>query len=138
MSEQRWIPIVAAVVGLLGGIGGAAIGGSIANKGQKQRFKDERRAELNNLLIETYSRYLTTTARTHAVALLGDVSPADERRLVGDVLSAEAEVRFVTDDGRVEAAAAQLKITVLEPRLKEYENRRDAFIDAAERSLFAE
>src|SRR5215217_5975710 len=40
MSE-RWLPILAAIVGVLGGMGGAYVGGSVANKGQEQRFENE-------------------------------------------------------------------------------------------------
>jgi CHASE1-domain containing sensor protein len=45
MSE-RWVPLLAAVVGLLGGMGGAYVGGTVANEGQQDRFEDERKAEM--------------------------------------------------------------------------------------------
>ena len=131
---ERWIPIVAAVVGLMGGLGGAAIGGSIANEGQEERFRNERLAELNNLLIDTYSRYLRTTANAAAVQQLGGTPRAEEVKVAGDVLSGEAEVRFVTSEDNVEAAAARLRDAALEDA-DTYEDARDRFIEAAEQSL---
>jgi hypothetical protein len=43
--SDRWVPIVAAVVGVIGGMGGAYIGGSVANEGQRQRFEEQQVAE---------------------------------------------------------------------------------------------
>jgi hypothetical protein len=57
MSE-RWIPILAAVVGVLGGMGGAFIGGYVANEGQQERFDSERKAQVADSRLETYGNYL--------------------------------------------------------------------------------
>ena len=46
---ERWFPVLAAVLGLLGGIGGAAVGGYVANKGQGQRFEEERAARIRDV-----------------------------------------------------------------------------------------
>jgi hypothetical protein len=44
MSE-RWLTVLAAVLGLLGGMAGAAVGGYVANQGQEQRFEHERETD---------------------------------------------------------------------------------------------
>ena len=57
MSE-RWIPILAAAVGVVGGVAGALIGGYVANEGQQERFESERRAQIADSRLETYGNYL--------------------------------------------------------------------------------
>ena len=52
--SDRWIPVLAAVVGVIGGIGGAYIGGAVANEGQETRFERERAAALQDLRMDTY------------------------------------------------------------------------------------
>ena len=139
MSE-RWIPIMAAVVGLLGGIGGAAIGGSIANEGQDKRLKNERVAERNNLLLETYRRYLQTAATAYVtIGNLGNDRTMEKVKVASEVFGGEAEVRLVTDEEKVEDAAADLNQTVVKNRSQRaYETDRDRFIEAAGRSLSPE
>ena len=136
MSE-RWIPILAAIVGLLGGIGGAAI--SIANEGQKDRFKDERKAELNGLLIDTYSRYLRTAASAYAELNLEEVSGAERNRVTGDLEGGTGEVQFVTDSGQVDDAADRLEQAVVNgENFDTYRRVRDRFIELAGRTLIPE
>ena len=55
---ERWFPVLAAVLGLLGGIGGAAVGGYVANKGQEQQFEEERAARIRDERLDTYVRFL--------------------------------------------------------------------------------
>ena len=40
VMNERWIPVLAAVVGGLGGMGGALVGGSVANQGQEREYGD--------------------------------------------------------------------------------------------------
>jgi CHASE1-domain containing sensor protein len=64
MAEQ-WVPVVAAVLGLLGGMAGAAVGGYVANEGQEQRFEHERATQLRDLRTDTYvSSYGLPSAST--------------------------------------------------------------------------
>jgi hypothetical protein len=137
--SERWIPILAAIVGLLGGIGGAAIGGSIANEGQKDRFKDERKAELNGLLIDTYSTYLRTAASAYAALNLEEVSGAGRNRVQGDLEGGTGEVRFVTASDQVAHAADRLEQAVVDgENFDTYRRARDRFIRLAERTLIPE
>jgi hypothetical protein len=55
---ERWMPVFIALLGVLGGIGGAFVGGSIANEGQDQRFKNEREAARHDLRQDAYANYL--------------------------------------------------------------------------------
>ena len=82
--DARWIPVLAAALGVLGGVGGAAIGGSIANEGQQQRFEGERLHQLQDLLIDTYSRYVRTAASAY-VEFQGEVSEAERISLFAEV-----------------------------------------------------
>jgi hypothetical protein len=59
MPERWWIPVLAAVVGLIGGVGGAYVGGEVANSGQKQQFENQRTAEVQDLLISLGQRLST-------------------------------------------------------------------------------
>ena len=49
---------MAAVVGVLGGLGGAFVGGSVANQGQEERFESEREAARHDLRQDAYANYL--------------------------------------------------------------------------------
>lgn len=55
---DRWIPVVAAAVGVLGGMGGALIGGFVANQSQEDRLQAEQQAETRNVRRETYGTFL--------------------------------------------------------------------------------
>jgi hypothetical protein len=55
---ERWVPVFIALLGVLGGIGGAFVGGFIANEGQDQRFKNEREAARHDLRQDAYANYL--------------------------------------------------------------------------------
>jgi hypothetical protein len=58
MVSDRWIPVLAATVGVLGGLGGALIGGLIANEGQQDQLESERDAAREALREEAYAGYL--------------------------------------------------------------------------------
>jgi hypothetical protein len=67
--ESRWMPVFAAAVGVIGGVGGALIGGLVANEGQEQQSESERAAAIENLRVDTYGDYLGS-----AEALVGKLS----------------------------------------------------------------
>jgi len=62
--NERWIPVLAAVVGVLGGMGGALVGGFVANQGQTQRFEIERQAAIQDVHTEAYATYLQASIKT--------------------------------------------------------------------------
>jgi hypothetical protein len=55
---DRWIPMLAATVGVLGGLAGALIGGHISNQGQEQQFENQRKAARDDLRQDSYANYL--------------------------------------------------------------------------------
>ena len=55
---QRWTAVVAATLGLFAGMGGAFIGGNVANKGQQQLFREQRATRLEDARRATYVAYL--------------------------------------------------------------------------------
>jgi hypothetical protein len=55
---DRWIPIFAAAVGVLGGMGGALVGGYISNQGQEQQFENQREAAKDDLRQDAYANFL--------------------------------------------------------------------------------
>lgn len=56
--DAKWIPILAAGLGVLGGIGGAIVGGSLANAAQENQLESEQEAAINDLRRATHARYL--------------------------------------------------------------------------------
>jgi hypothetical protein len=102
MSE-RWIPLLAAVVGLAGGTVGAYVGGSVANEGQQQRFENEQTAETRNLRLEAYAGLLEACESAYFI----DGEATIEER-VADLRTAQARATLVTSSTEVREAARQL------------------------------
>ena len=125
MPGGWWIPVLAAVVGLVGGVGGAYVGGEVSNNGQEQQFENQRAAELQDLLIGAYASYLRVNSRW--------ALDPDSKQLRAEALAAETEVEFEAADPGVDDTAQQL-FDVVEER-GDYDAARDDFIEAAGRSL---
>jgi hypothetical protein len=100
---ERWLAVLAAVLGLLGGIGGAAVGGYIANKGQEQRFEEERAARIRDVRLDTYARFLRAAENEHFHAAASDEI----------MIRAEAEVDLIASSDALRGAAAMLTDIVL-------------------------
>ena len=137
MSE-RWIPVLAAVVGVLGGMGGALVGGSLANQGQEQRFYDEQRVRMLDLKRETYAKYLLAAAKVNQGA---EGDKAEEERRSEEVDAAEANVQIYANT-EVRNKATALLVAVKDQRAEEdkkpeetYPAARLAFIEAAKGEL---
>jgi hypothetical protein len=57
--ESRWVPVLAAAVGVLGGVGGAYVGGSLGRMpGEDNRIASERRAQVQDLRTRVYGDFL--------------------------------------------------------------------------------
>jgi hypothetical protein len=103
---DRWIPIVAATLGVLGGMGGALIGGYISNQGQEQQFDNQREAAKDdlrqgayaNFLQEGYGYLLQVQLRAQGVPVTDEELKARSQALAG----AEAAVALF---GNTELAA---------------------------------
>jgi hypothetical protein len=124
---ERWVPVLAALLGLIGGMGGAAIGGYVANKGQEQRLEHERATEVRDLRIDTYVNFLRAAEREHS-----EPSGTDDRV----IHTAEAEVSLVAPDAAVRKAASTFTDNALFSTTEnEYTQLRNTFISLAQREL---
>ena len=63
--NERWIPILAGVIGVVGGVGGAVVGGVIANEGQEEQFENNRAAEVQDLREQTYVKFVGAAETVH-------------------------------------------------------------------------
>jgi hypothetical protein len=124
----RWLPIVAAAVGVLGGVLGALAGGWISNKGQESGFERARKAQIQDIRREVYADFVgaadklairliaetatpsdaqtyvcDATVRTEKVS--GDEVPEDQWAAYRQVLADKARVILVTKRPEVEKAA---------------------------------
>jgi hypothetical protein len=126
MPGGWWIPILAAALGLVGGVAGAYVGGEVSKDAQAQQFKDQRNAELQDLLIGKYGSYLRAISKW--------ALDPDSKQLEGEAFAAGTEVEFLAADPEVDDAAEQLFDIVKDER-GDYDAARDHFIDVAGRSL---
>ncbi len=124
---EHWVTVVAAVLGLLGGMGGAAVGGYIANRGEQQRFEHERAAEIRDLRLDTYVTLLRA-------AELERAEPVKTNDRV--VLTAEAEVALVAPTVAIREAASRFATNALNATTEQdYTRLRDEFIDLAQAEI---
>jgi hypothetical protein len=124
-------------------MGGALVGGSIANSGQEQRFENERRAARHDLRQDAYANYLQTAYGYLLQIQLkdSDVPPSNEElaaRLDATV-GAEAAValyanpKFQALSGELTNALAQEQVGKVQSLLKEFTNLAKADLAAEDR-----
>ena len=121
--NDRWLPVLAAILGVLGGVAGAAVGGYIANKGQEQRFDAERASRMLDQRIDAYVRFLRAAE-----------NEADEASMYPDpiVQTAAAEVELVARSAALRRAAERLLDTTLNfNEISEYRQARAEFVALA-------
>jgi hypothetical protein len=105
MSE-RWVPLLAAAVGLLGGIGGAYVGGKVANERQQDRFENEQRVEARNIRMDAYVDFLK--ACETAFNFSDKLDPVQVSRGVGELYAAQSRASLVTSSADVAETAGRL------------------------------
>ena len=124
---EHWVTVVAAVLGLLGGMGGAAVGGYIANRGEQQRFEHQRAAEIRDLRLDTYVMLLRAAELEHAQPV-----ETDDRV----VRTAEAEVALVAPTMAIREAASRFAANALNATSEQnYTRLRNDFIDLAQAEI---
>ena len=124
---ERWLTVLAAVLGLLGGMAGAAVGGYVANEGQEQRFEHERARELRDLRINTYVKLLRAAEGEHN-------RPVETQDVI--VRTASAEVSLVARDPAIRDAASRLTEEALFANSEAaYMRLRDDFIELAQAEI---
>ena len=89
--SDRWIPILAATVGVIGGLGGALIGGCVANQGQQDQFENERQAALVDMRKEVYATYIQ--------AMESFVGKAGSAEQAGVLETAKQLQEFIDEEG---------------------------------------
>jgi hypothetical protein len=134
---SRWLPAWAAVLGLVGGIGGAYIGGLVANEGQERQFRNQRIAQIQDLLVANYGRFLRTAEKVAANnTTLKEVRTEDRKAAdLAEFRAAEAELHLVAS--RELWAAAQAVRRSLDQSEGVYRTARDAFAVRANNAINA-
>jgi hypothetical protein len=127
MSEH-WIPVIAAIVGVLGGMGGAFIGGYVANEGEQQRFNEERTAQTEDFRRDTFAKFLAAAESYRFRGGTPDSVLADEAKV--SLLTRSTEVR---EAARSVSRAAQTSTTGANDA--NYRRTRDRFINLAQHEI---
>jgi hypothetical protein len=147
--DAKWIPVLAAGLGVLGGVCGALVGGFVANSGRAQEVESEREAQREDRLLATYSEY----AAAVDVYLLNLGFAIDRYGVGGDaqedvtdyladeleaLFAAEAAVKLVAGP-EVEGKAMTLTEAIThiegEPPEGAFDPQVRDFIDAAEKDI---
>jgi hypothetical protein len=139
-TSIRWLPLLAATLGLLGGIAGAFIGGKVANEGQEKQFQNQRIAQLQDLLIADYGNYVRA-----AEVIADDSSRAKSLQTKAKIAAdyavfsaAEAEVHLIASP-RLWAQAQNVRksfdIGSETEGLRQYRRVRDEFIETAQQEI---
>jgi hypothetical protein len=97
--SERWIPILAAVVGLIGGTAGAYIGGYVANQGQEARFNHEDETRQDDLRRTAFADFLQAASNVNQGA-------GDSNQQLARVETAEAKVGLFATTATQDAASA--------------------------------
>jgi hypothetical protein len=130
--NDRWLPVLAAILGVLGGVAGAAVGGYVANKGQEQRLEAERDSRMLDQRLDAYVRFLRAVENEASDAVAYD-----------DAIfkTAAAEVELVARNAALGRAARRLKDGVTDyddENPGEYAQARRKFIELANADVEAE
>lgn len=120
---DRWIPVVAAILGVVDGMGGAYVGGSVANAGQQQRFESERISQTQNLRRATYVSFVRELEKHFFTGGTPDKARA-----------AEASV-FLVSSSAIRKAAEEATDAANASSEMRYTRARDKFIDLAQQEL---
>jgi hypothetical protein len=143
--SDRWIPVLAATVGIIGGMGGALIGGCVANQGQQEQFEDERQAALVDMRREVYATYIQAVesfiqkaGSREEQGLLE--TPEQIQELIDEegipALTAQAAVELVAGDEVQEAVQDIDQAFQAHMEEDEWEPLRNVFIERANKELF--
>jgi hypothetical protein len=127
--DARWMPLLAAGLGVLGGIGGAFIGGNLANEGAERRFESERAAAIQDVRRDAYANFLGSAEE---FALTYGTRTTEEERKAAATRFIVARARAILVAGDVPAvveAAEAVSATLILPSSSTYDE--EAYEDAA-------
>jgi hypothetical protein len=117
--------ILVAAVGVIGGVGGAYIGGVVANEGQERQSENERAAALQELRRDAYGDFLGTVQELRAAAAAREPDGITEREqdelneIAVRLFVAKSRVDLVAKSGAVGDAAAEVLDAFTEPTPRE-------------------
>ncbi len=139
--SERWIPLFAAVVGVLGGMGGAFIGGWVTNRGQDERLKNERAAARWDSRQATYANYLQAADE---LLLKGQIdkdpnatiriSDAEAKASIAAAVAAEAAVEIIADV-RLRRVTENLTTALSSEELDRAQALRQTFIELVQQDI---
>ena len=118
-----WVPAVAAFLGVVGGMGGAFVGGAVANEGQQQQYANERLERMAELRRMTYVSFVEELEHHFFQGGTPDKARA-----------AQAAVLLVSSAAIRQASSAATDAANSDD-LSRYTNARDRFIDLAQHEL---
>ena len=119
------MPLLAAGLGVLGGITGAFIGGTLANEGAENRFESERAGAEQDLRRDAYGTYVGTAQELWAEFLANEGTDASEDKINAAAVRlfvAQARVRLVAKDDEVEDAAQALRAILVDGEPPDYKD----------------
>jgi hypothetical protein len=126
---ERGVTVLAAVLGLLGGMAGAAVGGYVANEGQQQRFEHERATDTRARLADSYVRFVRAAETEFADG------PGTEDLLLR---TAAAEVSLATSQPDIRRTAHSLVLEAFDGQdAVEYQRLADEFVRRAQAEMAA-
>jgi hypothetical protein len=128
--DARWMPLFAAAVGVVGGVGGAWVGGGVANEGQQQRSQSERAAAIQDLRIEVYGDFLGTAQEVWASVDTGRREAVQGAK--ARLFAAEGRVVLVHENEGVREAAVRLRQVLDSSRPTSEQQRKQRTQDYAE------
>jgi hypothetical protein len=148
--DAKWMPVFAAAVGVLGGVGGALVGGSLANASEQDRLETERRDAREDLFRATHGEFLGAADALYISLGLADsvfnkgeaILTDDEELQITNAIRPEAR-EFFTAGAAVEllvnpevaAAADKLRVELLDPDEATYDALRKNFIRLAKEEI---
>ena len=135
--DDRWVPLFAAAVGVIGGVGGAAIGGALANEGQEKQSQSERAAAIQDLRIDTYGEYLGSAEKTFGGLQL-NVSEDERNKAILQLVAIRARVVLVAEEPEVMRQRAEAITEAVENvDLDAYNNAAQEYLAAARADIVA-
>ena len=148
--DAKWMPVFAAAVGVLGGLGGALVGGSLANATEQERLDTERRDAREDLFRATHGEFLAAADAfylslllAHSVYNVDDEAITDAENLqITDAIRPEAREFYragaaieLLVNSEVAAAADKLEDEFEDPDEETYDALRKNFIRLAKKEI---
>ena len=120
---------MAAGLGILGGIGGAFVGGWVANQGQERRFERERAAAIQDLRIDAYGAVLESGQKV-VLDFQSEASDAEQKAALAALFAAEARVALIGGTPEVRLWAQKVREALTEPASTPIEQQIADYVQA--------